>query len=402
MLAHVFLIIEIFSFDIYNKYMVILCLSKNNRNSIYALLGILETYGYFIGKDVYLHEIHSGNSNARIEKNKKHFFLFSFSTKNAQENYIELKKLKNIYKKSVFICGGPHPTGAPHDCLNAGFDIVVQGEAENIINNILQINKNYKICKSGIHANLDAFPPFPLKDPHYSLYIEITRGCPNNCYFCQTTKIFGSRPKHRSIENIIKYCEILIKNKLTDLRFVSPNAFSYGSKNGIDINFNALNNLLVSLYKIIKGIGRIFLGSFPSEVRPEFVNEDTIGLIKKYCSNKNIMIGGQSGSEKILTKINRKHTVKDIINAAKISLKYGLLPNIDIISGFPFESKKDILQTINLCEALIKYGCKIHIHKFTPLPGTEFESLTTSEFLPELKNFLNKWAGKGRVYGKFN
>ena len=318
--------------------MIILCLSKNNRNSIYALLGILETYGYFINKDVFLHNLKTNDTKSKAKKN---YFLFSFSSNDAGENFAELKRLKKIYKKSVFICGGPHPTGAPNECLKAGFDIVVKGEAENIINDILNIKPlNLQICKYGRFANLDDYTPFPLKDPHYSLYIGITRGCPYNCFFCQTTKIFGTRLRHRSIENILKYCEILIKNKLNDLRFVSPNAFSYGSIDGKSINYEALQNLLQSLHKLVKGKGRIFFGSFPSEVRPEFVNDDTIGLIKKYCNNKNIMIGGQSGSDRILKKINRKHSVRDIINAAAISIKYGLLPNIDILSGFSFETKE--------------------------------------------------------------
>lgn len=383
--------------------MIILCLSKNNRNSIYALLGILETYGYYIGSDVYLYEPETKNPRLKTIKNKRNYFLFSFSSNDAVQDYEMLKRLKKIYKNSKFICGGPHPTGAPKDCLKSGFDIVVRGEAEHIIGDFLKFpGKNGKILKSDEFANLDHFPPFPLRDPHYSLYIEITRGCPYNCYFCQATKIFGQKPRHRSIENILNYCEILLKNKLSDLRFVSPNGFSYGSVNGLDINYQTLQNLLKSLYNLARGKGRIFFGSFPSEVRPEFVNEDTVVLVKKYCSNKNIMIGGQSGSERILKKINRKHSVADIIKAAEISIKHGLLPNIDIISGFPFETKEDVNETIILCENLIKMGCKIHIHTFSPLPGTQFENLPKSEFHSEFKNFLNKWMGKGMVYGKIS
>ncbi len=378
--------------------MIILCLSKNNRNSIFALLGILETYGYFIGKDVYLHYL---KTNDIKSKTKKNIFLFSFSSNDAEENFKELKKLKNKFYKSIFICGGAHPTGSPEECLKAGFDMVVHGEAEDIMNEIVNIKSlKSQIYKSERLANLNNYPPFPLKDPHYSLYIEITRGCPYNCFYCQTTNIFGPRPRHRSIDNILKYCEVLLKNNLTDLRFVSPNAFSYGSIDGKSINYKVLQKLLQSLYKLIKNEGRIFFGSFPSEVRPEFVNDDTIALIKKYCNNKNIMIGGQSGSENVLKKINRKHTVNDIIKAAEISLKYNLLPNIDIISGFPFETETDIKETIKLCENLINKGCKIHIHKFTPLPGTHFENLLPSEFHQELKNFINKWIGKGMIYGK--
>jgi len=382
--------------------MIILCLSGNNRNSIYALLGILETYGHYIGNDVCLIKLYSKNLELEKLKNEKNFFLFSFSTKDAQASYNELHKLKKVYNKSVFICGGPHPAGAPKDCLNAGFDMVVRGESENIMQKILNPEfKKQKIHKSDKPADLDLYPPFSLKDPHYSLYVEITRGCPHNCYFCQTTKIFGAKPRHRSIENVVKYCEILLKNKLGDLRFVSPNAFSYGSVTGLDINYQALNGLLKSLYNLIKGKGRLFFGSFPSEVRPEFVNDDTISLIKKYCCNKNVMIGAQSGSEKILKKINRNHSIESVFNAVKISIKYGLLPNIDVISGFPFETENDVKDTIKFCENLIEYGCKIHFHKFFPIPGTQFERIQPSGLHPEFKNFLNKWRGKGIIYGNF-
>lgn len=271
----------------------------------------------------------------------------------------------------------------------------MQGEAEYVID-----IENQKILNSSKLAHFDDSPPSPLKAPYYSLYIEITCGCPHNCFFCQTTEIFGSKPRHRSIKSILKYCEILLKNNLTDLRF-APNDFSYGSVNGIKLNFETLENLLKLLNILVKNKGRIFFGSFPAEVRPEYVNEDTIGLIKKYCSNKKIIIGAQSGSDRILKLLNRKHTVEDVIKAIKIAIKFNLTPHIDIISGFPFETKKDIFDTIKFLENSINIGCKIHMHKFIPLPGTKFKNLSPVPYFPDLKNFLNKWQGKGIVWGNF-
>lgn len=377
--------------------MIILYLTKQNRNSIYSLLGILENYYYFIGKDII---VANTINDLPDNYNEKHFFLFSFCTHSKSKIFEIVKKAKKIYKNSIFVCGGPHPSANPQECLNEGFDLAVKGEAENIIDEIFSADKFPKIIESKNKVNLDNSPPYPLKDPHYSLYLEITRGCPYNCYFCQTTKIFGAKPMHRSTENILKYCEILLKNNLTDLRFVSPNAFSYGSENGIKLNFSKLENLLYSLYKLTHKKGRIFFGSFPSEVRPEFVNNDTLGLIKKYCSNKKIIIGAQSGSDLILKKLNRKHTIKNVLNAVEIAKKHQIKTDIDIISGFPFETKKDVLDTIKFCEKLINEGCRIHFHKFMPLPGTQFENLKSAELFPDMKNFINKWMGKGLVYGK--
>ena len=71
---------------------------------------------------------------------------------------------------------------------------------------------------------------------------------------------------------------------LRDVRFISPNAFSYGSINGRKPNIRAIEELLEGIRGIIGPKGRIFFGTFPSEVRPEFVSEDILEVIKKYVN----------------------------------------------------------------------------------------------------------------------
>jgi len=72
------------------------------------------------------------------------------------------------------------------------------------------------------------------------------------------------------------------------------------------VNLDAIEKLLEELSKKTRNIGgRIFLGSFPSEVRPEHVTEESIKLLRKYVANKSIIMGAQSGSEEILRRINR-------------------------------------------------------------------------------------------------
>jgi len=139
-------------------------------------------------------------------------------------------------------------------------------------------------------VDLDRYPPFkpPLFGP-----IEITRGCPWSCAYCQTPRLFGHRMRHRSVEAICKYDKYY-----EDKRLVSPNAFAYGS-DGIVPDEAAVEKLLSSLS------GDIYFGTFPSEVRPEFVTPKMLELVNSYCANKELHLGGQSGSDRMLRSIHR-------------------------------------------------------------------------------------------------
>ena len=146
---------------------------------------------------------------------------------------------------------------------------------------------------------------------------------------------------------------------------------------------------------------RIFLGSFPSEVRPEHVNKETIALILKYASNDNIIIGAQSGSQKILDSCNRGHSVKDIYDAVKITIQSGLKANVDFIFGLPNEKKKDIMDTINLMKELVKLGARIHSHSFIPLPMTAFARSPVYEIDKDLQDSINALTAKGKAFGSW-
>ena len=95
-------------------------------------------------------------------------------------------------------------------------------------------------------------------------------------------------------------------------------------------------------------------------------------MVKKYCSNDNIIIGAQSGSQKILDLCHRGHTVEDVIKAVELTLKSGLKANVDFIFGLPDETAEDVKMTINVMEDLVRMGARIHAHSFIPLPMTPF------------------------------
>ncbi len=396
--------------------------NKNNKYSYNALIGALETEDFIDDVDIYFMKNKDNLINSLknlIGKYQKVILGISFFTTQLWDiNELIKTLIKKYGKKLIYIAGGPHPTGDPLGTLKIGFDIIFIGEGEESIIEFFQKirnNEEYKDIKGIAYVNddnelfytdkrvpikLDIYPPFPVKNNKFGP-IEITRGCSYVCYFCQTPYIGGTTPRHRSIESICKYIQIMKDKNLTDIRFITPNAFSYGSKDGKSLNLEKLEELLIKIKNIIGSKGRIFLGSFPSEVRPEHVNVNTLELIKQYASNDNIIIGAQSGSQKILDLCHRGHDIEDIYTAVELTIDVGLKANVDFIFGLPGETKEDINYTIEMMEKLTKMGARIHTHSFIPLPQTPFAKKSVDKIHESIQKSIKKLTSRGYAFGEW-
>ncbi|MFW9998531.1 MAG: TIGR04013 family B12-binding domain/radical SAM domain-containing protein [Candidatus Hodarchaeota archaeon] len=395
---------------------------KYNFYSLNAIVGALETDGVFEIIDFYFIPSRDKLLESLEEIVKKYnriVVAISFYTTQLFETQDLIQIIKRKFKKKcVLVAGGPHPTGEPFQTLKLGFDIVVVGEGEETIIKFMQrivndeifdnvkgiayIDENSKKIYTGKRnaVDLDKYPPFPVKNRRFGA-IEITRGCPYVCYFCQTPYILGTKPRHRSIEIICKYV-LELQNyygDLTDVRFITPNAFSYGSKDGKNLNLGKLEKLLYSVRQILGNEGRIFLGTFPSEVRPEHVIQDTLNLILKYADNDNITIGAQSGSQKILDLCHRDHSVEDIYSAVELTLENNLKINVDFIFGLPEEDEEDIKLTIKMMKYLAAKGARIHAHSFIPLPQTPFANAPVKRIKLLYNNEIKSLISKGFAFG---
>ena len=395
---------------------------KKNIYSFNALIGALETveelddirYYFIRGSENLYNKLES-----ICENHQKVVVAISFFTTQLWEISDLLKLLRVKYGKSViFIAGGPHPTGDPEGTLKMGFNIVVVGEGEETLIEILFNIKNEKnfdeirgiayfnndksliTTKKRRWIDLDKYPPLPVKNVKFGA-IEITRGCPYACYFCQTPYLLGTLPRHRSIKSICYAVSVMKKYDKTDIRFITPNAFSYGSQDGKSLNIPLLENLLIQITKIIGPKGKIYMGSFPSEVRPEHVNKETLGLISKYAANDNIVMGAQSGSDKILKSCHRGHSTIDVYNAVKLTLEVGLIPNVDFIFNLPNETEEDIELTIDFMHKISDIGAKIHSHTFMPLPLTMFAYEDVKEVDEKIVNTISKLSSRGMAYGEW-
>jgi len=296
----------------------------------------------------------------------------------------------------ITIVGGPHASACPLE-VAAYADYVVMGEGEFTLPALIRSIEEGRgqippgVC-SGKRCNpstsqvfLPAYRPFTLVKGT----IEISRGCPYQCAYCQTPCLFGNRMRHRTIEGIVQAAK-----SYRDVRFVTPNALAYGS-DGIHPRLDRVEALL----RALQG-HRIFFGTFPSEVRPEWITDDSLELITEYAYNKKVHFGAQSGSDHVLRILKRGHTSEDVIRAVELCHDHGLVPVVDYIFGFPFERDEDQYASINQIREVTRYG-KIHAHYFTPLPGTPLAGTIPRDVLPGVQSFLGDLALHGKATGSW-
>jgi B12-binding domain/radical SAM domain protein len=328
------------------------------------------------------------------------------------------------------ICGGPHPTGDPLSVLEAGFDYACVGEGEDTIREVaialagggspdaaagnlsahapgdsaLRVPGLFCLKDGSLKGtarpepvDLDACPPLPLRN-RFPTHIEIGRGCRWGCAYCQTPGIHGRKERFRSLDMIERVVDFYARTGMKDFRFVLPNALGYGSELPGEPNCNALGDLLERVRSRARG-GRIFLGSFPSEARPEYVTAGALGVLKKYVSNDKIVIGGQSGSQSVLDRLGRGHGVGDIRTACDNAVAAGFRPAVDLVLGFPGETAGDRLLTIDLIEDLAGKGSRVNMHFFMPLPGTPLSEGTPVFLRDDERRVLDRLAQRGIVRG---
>ncbi len=389
-----------------------------NMNAISVLTGAIEEKGYHPRYPVFVEKESHFLKRINWALKRYQMIIVGFSFFSAQvpkiKEYLTEIKILDKEKKIHLIAGGPHCKGYPLGSLKLGFDTVIPGEGEitliEFINN-LENDDDWKktpgifYLEDGSIKNtnppplidLNDFPPFSIKQGLFRP-LEITRGCSHACTFCETRL---TRVRHRNVENVAHFVKIMAERGLKQVRFISPNALSYGAPGGRSTNLIQLEELLSTVKQTLGPEGKVFFGSFPSEVRPEFVTEEAIKILKKYVSNRNIIVGAQSGSERTLKSIKRGHDVDVVINAVKILVKYGFEPRVDIIFGLPEETLEDAMATIALMEKLINLGARIHVHSFMPLVGTPLQHATPSQIPPEIRKKIAQLAGWGHVYGQW-
>ncbi len=363
---------------------VVFLYEKHNRYSVHALLGAMDVTDTRI--PVVLARLDEIARASQMFDNP--LIAMPLHTVFLAENWDRVVRTVRE-SRGTRVAGGPHATGDPVGTLNIGFDLVFVGDSEESFVDFLHgemsrgvvYREGDYVFTGWSRVNLDDYPSFPLSLRILSP-IEIERGCVHGCRYCETPFIFG-RSRYRSMESVREHVEVIRARDKKDVRFIASDSFSY------PYFYDLLN---------LEGV-RLFVGSFPSEVRPESVDEEKLEAMEGIVANRRIIVGAQSGSDRMLDIMNRGHTVEDVKVAVDLISNHGFTPEVDFIFGLPGEKREDVEATLELMEYVVARGGKIHTHTFMPLPGTPWESMPAGRVPEEVRKYVSRLIGLGKAYG---
>lgn len=169
--------------------------------------------------------------------------------------------------------------------------------------------------------------------------VNIMFGCNNFCTYCIVPYTRG-REKSRAPEDIVAEVKGLVADGVKEIMLLGQNVNSY------DGNGTSFAELLKMLNDV-DGLERIrFMTSNPKDLSDELI--EAFAVCDKLCRNLHLPI--QSGSNRVLKRMNRKYTREDYLKLIEKLRK--TVPNItlstDIIVGFPGETNEDFEETLSI------------------------------------------------------
>ena len=189
--------------------------------------------------------------------------------------------------------------------------------------------------------------------------IQVSRGCPAGCTYCLTPVISGENVRKRSIENVFKeleecYYKYGIKNF-----FFKADTFTIDAEWAMDLCDRIINS---DLY------GKI---EFTANSRAKPLGIDLLRKMKK-AGCFMLAVGFESGSNETLKKIKKGTTREDNLKAEKMIKKADLPLFGFFMIGFPWETRQDIIKTLEFMFEVSPDFIEVHIAM--PYYGTELYS----------------------------
>jgi len=283
------------------------------------------------------------------------------------------KKLNNDIDVVV---GGTHPTVLPEETIkNECFDYIIRGEGEYTfldlvdgvgieeIKGLTYISEKGEIVNNPDREfidNLDSIP-FPsrnlyLNDTKYMDYgyILTGRGCPFECTFCASKKVWKGHVRFRSPENVIEEVKHVCNKHGTKFFYFVDDTFTLNKKRA-----KKICELLIENNLNIRWI---------CDTRVDTIDEETLRLMKESGCVR-VKIGVESGNERMLKMTKKKITKKQIRDCVSLIKEVGIDLTIYLMIGFPTETEEEMKDTLDFARELNPTYYSLSI--LAPYPGTE-------------------------------
>ncbi len=296
------------------------------------------------------------------------------------------KAVKEVLPSCKVVVGGWHSSYNPESMLeHSEIDFVVMGEGEramvelatqiakkeNSFTNIAGVAYRHegKIIKNPQQfiRNMDEIPFPALHLLSINLYdrsmeylsvkpvdnMSIARGCPFNCAFCETSRLWGKTCRAFSPQRVVEDIQYLIAN--------------YGTKGiyFVNDNFTLRKEKTIELCQLIRK-NKIDI-EWVCDTRADLLSQDLLKEMKT-AGCKTIWFGIESGSPRILEKLHKDVTLEQTENAIKMCKAEGIQTACSFLLGIPGETIEDMKATFKFARKIDTDWCRFNI--FVAVPGS--------------------------------
>ena len=261
-------------------------------------------------------------------------------------------------------------------------DAVIGPQSYHQVNDmILKLEKksqSINCTEFDVIEKFDSLNSLKNSDNKISAFLTIQEGCDKFCKFCVVPYTRGAEFS-RSIKEIIFEANQLVDNGAKEITLLGQNVNAYNYEN------KRLSDLILEIAKI-NNLKRIrYTTSHPRDFTEDLIE------VHKNCEKLMplVHLPVQSGSDKILKEMNRKHTIEEylkIINKLK-KVKPNIKFSSDFIIGYPGETHEDFNQSVKLMEDIKFINSYSFI--FSARPGTPAFNLEKINQLDAKKRLMN-------------
>jgi len=287
--------------------------------------------------------------------------------------YHEIGRVKKIFRtkqKPIVIITGCVAQAENEEMIRREpyIDLVIGPQSYHKINNSIlnHIEKRKKIDETEFDTDnkFNYLSKIKNYSSNVSSFLTIQEGCDKFCNFCVVPYTRG--PEYsRPFVQIVNEAKSLVDNGVKEIILLGQNVNAYKSGN------KRLSDLILEIEKFPE-IERVrYTTSHPKDM--------TSDLIDVYKETKKLMplvhLPIQSGSNKILNLMNRKHTVNEYLKVFDklIEINPKIMFSSDFIIGYPGEEESDFRDTYDLINKINFINSYSFI--FSPRPGTQAENL---------------------------
>jgi len=306
-----------------------------------------------------------------------------------------IKQIREAFPDASIIVGGEHPTAMPEYSLRdcPAIDYVVRGEGELTLLDVVHrlrtgsvVEEVAGVCylannvfiETSISARMADIKEMPRPawhlidvepyfQPNFTMGIShgrnmamlATRGCPYQCTFCSSPSMWTTRYVMRPVSDVVDEIEDHIKE------------FGANSIDFYDLTAIVKRDWIIQFIAELDRRNLNITWQLPSGTRSESLDEEVIqGLARTGCEY--LVYAPESGSKRTLEMIKKRVNLDNLEKSIRIAVKNGIITKVNFIIGFPFETRREILETLRfvLKLALIKVD-DCNITMFSPYPGSE-------------------------------